>query len=213
MMILYHFSKAPNPLRVAMFLKEKNISVKSVEINPRLGENRSNSYLKINPKGTVPCLKLEDGSIINESLSICKYLDAIHPEPPLYGTKPKDKGIVDMWNRKIDFEGMNSIADIWRNSQENFVNRAVPDVRITKQIPELINRGKLLSKRFIEDIEKELINKPYIAGNFFSVADISLYVFFYFAQWVQVTPKEAHVNILNWKNNISKRDSVNVFPK
>ena len=155
-MKIYEFRRAPNPRRVQMFLAEKNIDVEYVQVNVRNGENRESDYLNINPKSGVPALQLDNGNVISESMAICRYFDAIQPEPFLFGETPEEKGLVEMWNRKIEIEGMNPVGECLRNSSEAFKDRAVPDPRATKQIPELAERGSMLANRFLDDMNFQI---------------------------------------------------------
>tara|TARA_Y100001970_G_scaffold241635_1_gene305357 strand:+ start:1159 stop:1797 length:639 start_codon:yes stop_codon:yes gene_type:complete len=210
-MKIYEFRRAPNPRRVQMFLTEKNIDVEYVQVNVRNGENRESDYLNINPKSGVPALQLDNGNVISESMAICRYFDAIQPEPYLFGETPEEKGLVEMWNRKIEIEGMNPVGECLRNSSEAFKDRAVPDPRITKQIPELAERGSMLANRFLGDINERLSKNKYVAGENFSMADINLYVFLDFASWVKVKPTDEHTDLLRWKDLIDTRESSKVF--
>ncbi len=210
-MKIYEFRRAPNPRRVQMFLVEKNIDIEYVQVNVRNGENRESEYLAINPKSGVPALQLDNGNVISESMAICRYFDAVKPEPFIFGNTPEERGLVEMWNRKIEIEGMNPVGECLRNSSEAFKDRAVPDPRVTKQIPELAIRGSMLANRFLDDIDKKLSESEYVAGKNFSMADINLYVFLDFASWVKVIPNDDHKNLLKWKESVSKRESAKVF--
>ena len=210
-MKIYEFRRAPNPRRVQMFLVEKNIDIEYVQVNVRNGENRESEYLAINPKSGVPALQLDNGNVISESMAICRYFDAVKPEPFIFGNTPEERGLVEMWNRKIEIEGMNPVGECLRNSSEAFKDRAVPDPRATKQIPELAVRGSMLANRFLDDIDKKLSESEYVAGKNFSMADINLYVFLDFASWIKVIPNDDHKNLLKWKESISKRESAKVF--
>lgn len=210
-MKIYEFRRAPNPRRVQMFLVEKNIDIEYIQVNVRNGENRESEYLAINPKSGVPALQLDNGNVISESMAICRYFDAVKPEPFIFGNTPEERGLVEMWNRKIEIEGMNPVGECLRNSSEAFKDRAVPDPRVTKQIPELAVRGSMLGNRFLDDIDKKLSESEYVAGKNFSMADINLYVFLDFASWVKVIPNDDHKNLLKWKESVSKRESAKVF--
>ena len=210
-MRIYEFKRAPNPKRVQMFLSEKKIDIEYVQVNVRSGENRESNYLSINPKSGVPALQLDNGVIISESMAICRYFDAIQPEPYLFGETPEERGLVEMWNRRIEIEGINSVGDCLRNSSEAFKDKAVPDPRVTQQIPELAERGRMLANRFLDDINNKLKNSEYVAGNQFSMADINLFVLLDFASWIKVTPTNNHVNLIKWKEVVSSRESAKVF--
>ena len=210
-MRIYEFKRAPNPKRVQMFLAEKKIDIEYVQVNVRSGENRESNYLSINPKSGVPALQLDNGVIISESMAICRYFDAIQPEPYLFGETAEERGLVEMWNRRIEIEGINSVGDCLRNSSEAFKDKAVPDPRVTQQIPELAERGRMLANRFLDDINNKLKNSEYVAGNQFSMADINLFVLLDFASWIKVIPNDNHVNLIKWKEEVSSRESAKVF--
>ena len=210
-MKIYEFRRAPNPRRVQMFLAEKKIEIEYIQVDVTKGENRESDYLSINPKGGVPALELDDGMIITESMAICRYFDALQPKPYLFGETPEEKGSIEMWNRKIEIEGMNAIGDCLRNSSEAFKDRAVADPRVTKQIPELAERGKMLANRFLDDINNKLKISKYVAGEDFSMADINLFVLLNFASWVKVIPTENHENLITWKESVNTRESAKVF--
>ena len=210
-MRIYEFKRAPNPKRVQMFLAEKKIDIEYVQVNVRSGENRESNYLSINPKSGVPALQLDNGVIISESMAICRYFDAIKPEPYLFGETAEERGLVEMWNRRIEIEGINSVGDCLRNSSEAFKDKAVPDPRVTQQIPELAERGRMLANRFLDDINNKLKNSEYVAGNQFSMADINLFVLLDFASWIKVIPNDNHVNLIKWKEEVSSRESAKVF--
>ena len=210
-MKLYKFSIAPNPLKVQMFLSEKKIIVDTVEINIRKKENLSSDYLKINPKGTLPCLKLNDGTLITESSAICKYFDETYPIPNLLGNNAKEKSIIEMWCRKIDNEGFNPVEDALRNSTERFKDRAIPGIIAAKQIPDLSKRGFMLINMFLDNCESQLRNNDFICGNKFTIADIYLYVLIYFCNWINISLGLKNKEIKFWHNQISKRESTKVF--
>ena len=140
-MILYDYPKAPNPMRLRLFLYEKQINFKSVFIDLRLNENLSKKNLKINPWGTLPFLKVNN-RIINESIAICKYLEVIHPTPNLLGKSALEQGVIEMFRRKIEIDGLNSVGEAFRNSAKAFKDRAIPGTEKIKQIPALVKRGK-----------------------------------------------------------------------
>lgn len=116
-MRLYDMTLAPNPRRVRIFLAEKGIEVPRVEIDIQKGENLEPDYLAINPRGVVPTLVLDDGTILDESIAICRYFEALQPEPNLFGRDPLEIARVEAWQRRIEFEGLFNIAAAFRNSR------------------------------------------------------------------------------------------------
>ncbi len=100
-MRLYDGGKAPNPRRVHVFLKEKGIEIERVQLDINALEPRSESYARLNPTKTVPALELDDGTVISETIAICRYLEELHPEPNLFGTTALEKALIEMWQRRV----------------------------------------------------------------------------------------------------------------
>jgi glutathione S-transferase len=153
-MKLYDFALAPNPRRVRMFLAEKGVEVPSVQVNTREREQFSGAFRAINPNCQVPALELDDGTIITESVAICRYFEETHPEPPLIGRDTVDRAIVEMWNRRVEFDGYLAVAEAVRNSLPMFEDRALSGVPGgVPQIPALAERGKATFGRFLTRID------------------------------------------------------------
>ena len=209
-MILYDYPKAPNPMRLRLFLYEKQINFKSVFIDLRFNENLSKKYLKINPWGTLPFLKVNN-RIINESIAICKYLEVIHPTPNLLGKSALEQGVIEMFRRKIEIDGLNSVGEAFRNSAKAFKDRAIAGTEKIKQIPALVKRGKKRACLFFDFLDKHLYKKSYIAANRFTMADIDAYVTFNFAKWIKIDGVRNRKNLKNWIKKIEKRKSVKIY--
>ena len=207
-MKLYDTKMAPNPKRVRIFLKEKGIEVEKVEMNLIEGENLSADYLKINPRGLVPTLILDDGTVLDESVAICRYLEEIQPEPNLLGTDAKEKALIESWQRHVEFDGFTPLLECFRNSFPGFADRALPGLPPEyKAIPELAERGKRRYQLFLENLNKRLGENEYIAGNRFTIADITAYCGIGFAKVVKMTIPEQHKHTLRWHKQISERPS------
>jgi len=210
-MKLYDFKMAPNPQRVNMFLVEKGIEVPTVEINTRERAQFADTYRAINAISQVPTLELDDGTCIAESMAICRYFEEIQPDPPLFGRDAKEKALVEMWSRRAEFMGYLSAADMLRNSSPVFKDRGLPGVPGgVPQIAELIERGRGAMDRFFAHFDKRLGEAQFVAGNLFSVADITTFVTIRFASRVDVAPSHSHANIARWLNEIGSRPSSNV---
>src|SRR6186713_980163 len=110
-MKLYDGGKAPNPRRVRVFLAEKGITVPAEQVDLGAQAHKSASFTAINPLQRVPALVLNDGTIITESIAICRYFEMQHPDPPLFGVGPKDAAIVEMWNRRAEINFFANVAD------------------------------------------------------------------------------------------------------
>jgi len=207
-MKLYDFTLAPNPRRVRMFLAEKAVDVPSVQINTREAEQFNEDFLTVNPRGTVPTLVLDDGTVLTESISICRYFEELHPEPSLFGRSAKEKAVIDMWNRRVEIEGYAPAADVVRNSLEMFHDRAIPGIpNGVPQIPALAERGRQSFARFIGRLDECLGASKFIAGDELSIADQTAFITFDFAKRGELEVPASAQNILRWQREMAARPS------
>ncbi|MFQ5658920.1 MAG: glutathione S-transferase family protein [Gammaproteobacteria bacterium] len=208
-MKLYDTIGAPNPRRVRIFLAEKQIDIPMIEINVVQGENLTGDFLKINPRGMVPVLELDDGTLIDESVAICRYIEEIHPQPNLMGTDPVSKATIESWQRHMEFDGLLAASDAFRNSFPGFASRAVPGVvEEFRAIPELARRGQRRMKLFFNSLNARLKDNPYVAGEVFSIADITAICAIDFAGARKVALPENHEYLRRWYERISDRPSI-----
>src|ERR1700738_4943253 len=170
---LYHSAASPNSRRVRIFLAEKGIAIPLAPVDLARGEQHSDAYRAINPRRVVPTLVLEDGTGIGEVLAIWRYLEEAHPATPLLGTTPKDKALVTMWERRAELEGFAAVMEGVRNAAPRLAGRAIAGPHDYAQIPELVQRSKLRVANFYSDMDARLAEVPFIAGEKFSVADIT----------------------------------------
>jgi glutathione S-transferase len=173
---LYHAPASPNSRRVRMFLAEKAISVSLVSVDLGTGEQHGDAYRTINPRRVVPTLVLEDGTAIGEVLAIWRYLEEACPATPLLGTTPKDKAVVTMWERRAELEGFAAVMEGVRNAAPRLAGRAIAGPHDYAQIPELVERSKRRVANFYGDMDARLAEVPFIAGEYFSAADITTLV-------------------------------------
>jgi glutathione S-transferase len=153
-------------------------------------------------------LELDDGTRIRESVAICRYLEALHPQPPLMGVDPKDTAIIEMWNREIEMEGMAGVADAFRNKVRGLAGRAVPGTtEETPQIPELVERGRGAALRCWRRLDAHLDGREFIAGERFTIADITAYVMVWFAAWIKLTIPEEQRHLQAWYDRVAARPS------
>ena len=206
-MILYDYPKAPNPMRVRLFIYEKKINIKSVLIDLRNQEHLRKKNLKINPWGTLPFLKIRN-KLLSETVAICKYLEVKYPIPNLLGKSALEQGEIEMFRRKAELEGINAVGEAFRNSAKAFKERAIAGPNKIKQIPELVKRGKKRAILFFDLMEHHLKKKKYIATNRFSIADIDTYVTYSFAKWIKIDGSKNRKNFKRWVKKIEKRKSV-----
>lgn len=203
-MILHDFG-APSPRRVRIFCAEKGLALPRREVNLGKGEQFAPEYRARNPRCTVPMLELEDGACIWDTLAICEYLEAIHPEPALFGTSPLDRARVVMWYQRIEQDGFQAVADTMRNAAPSFKDHAVPGPLPAAQIPALVERGKARVQQFYRDMDAHLEASAHVAGHFFSLADIQLLCVLDFgAGWGRM-PFDAFPALTAWHRRTSER--------
>jgi glutathione S-transferase len=208
-MRLYDMRVAPNPRRVRIFLAEKGIEVPKVEINIRAGENLQPEFLAINPRGVLPTLQLEDGTIIDESTAICRYFEELRPDPALMGRTALEKAMIECWTRRIEFDAGQPVVDAFRNSYPPYAERAVPGKAGTKAIPELVERGKARLAEFYPAIDARLAESEYVAGPSFSIADITLLCIADFARAIKLPSPEGLEHFSRWHAQVAARPSAN----
>lgn len=202
-MKLYDVAEAPNPRRVRIFVAEKGIEVPLVQVDLRKGEQRSPEFLRRNPSGKVPVLELADGTCIAESVSICRYFEALHPQPPLFGATPSEIGRIDMINRQLDLELFNAVGQAWVNGP--IVSKMMPQRTPNLQAKE---EGERAARRFYGRLDEMLGNQAFMAGDEFSVADITALCIIDFAgSLVNLAPDPALENLGSWHRRVSQRPS------
>ena len=210
-MVLYDMVKAPNPRRVRIFLAEKEIEVERIEVDIPSGANLTPEYRAINPRGVVPTLVLDDGTAIDESIAICRYFETLQPEPNLFGRDAIEIARVEAWQRRCEFEGLFNIAMVFRNTAAPFANRAMPGTAPPlPQIPELAERGRVLTWHFLDGLNERLGQSEYVASDCYTVADITAFVAIDFAKWVQIRVPEEHANTRRWYEAVVNRPSARV---
>src|ERR1700682_3983533 len=172
-MKLYQSSASPNSRRVRIFLAEKAIAMPIVPVDLAAREQISDAYAAINPRRVVPTLLLDDGTAIGEVPAILRYLEEAYPEPALLGTTPKTKAQVTMWERRVEQEGFASVMEPVRTAVPVLKNGAIAGPHDYDQIPALVERSKQRVRDFYADFNTRLADVPFVAGDAFSVADIT----------------------------------------
>jgi glutathione S-transferase len=199
-MKIYNSSTAPNPRRVRIFLAEKGIEVPYEEVDIVKAVNRGAEFRKKNPLATVPVLELDDGTCIAESVAICKYFEELHPQPPLFGVDAKDRALVEMWNRRMEFALFIPITDAFRQRHEFFKGRI-------RQVPEYAETQRLNAEDNLTWLDGELAARHFIAGERFTIADITAMVAIDFGRVSKIAIKPAHRNLARWNAEVSSRPS------
>ncbi len=202
-MKLYDVTQAPNPRRVRVFLAEKGIEVPMVQVDMAKGEHKRPEFLAKNPSGKVPVLELDDGTCIGESVAICRYFEAVQPEPPLLGTTPVEIARIDMMNRQLEFELLGPIGQAWVNGP--IVGRMMPD---RQQIPAAKTAGEKAARSFYRRLDTELADRRYMAGDGYSIADITaLCVIDFASRLVELEPDRSLEHLWRWHADVSGRPS------
>ena len=207
-MKLYDCRTAPSPRRVRIFAAEKGIELETVEIDLAKGEQFSESFRKINPDCVVPALELDDGTCINEVSAICRYLESVFPDPPLFGSTPVEMATVIMWDTKVEQQGLAAMKDAFRNSAKGLKGHALTGPVSYEQIPELAERGRSGVSVCLESLNDQLDGREFVAGDFFSIADITTLVLVDFAAWMKITIRDDANNLKRWYDAVSSRPSV-----
>ena len=200
-MLLYHDPTALNPRRVRIFLAEKGVAYDTIEVSIAKGANLTDDYRKKNPISLLPVLELPDGRVLRESMAICRFIEEEHPEPNLFGATTWERATIEQWNRHAELELLIPIAQIFRHTHAFWHGRI-------KQSPEY---GEILREQTTARyawFERELGRHPYIAGDRFSVADITALCAVDFGRIskIRIDP-ETQPNFAAWHARVSERPS------
>lgn len=207
-MKLYDWQIAPNPRRVRMFLAEKGIEIETVQVAGPRDMDLAPWFLKLNPRRRVPLLELDDGTHIGEAMAICRYFEARNPQPALFGRDARETAIVEMWEREADNNALQAGGESVRNSHPAFAGRALPGYpEPTPQIAELAARGRMRYYRFLELAEERLAHHAWLAGDAFSVADITAFCAIDFWHRFRMPLAEHHRQLSSWRGRIGERAS------
>jgi glutathione S-transferase len=199
-MKLHESAQAPNPRRVRIFLAEKGIEVPTVQVDIGKAENRRPEFIARNPMGGVPVLELDDGSHLAESVAICRYFEGLQPEPALMGIDARDRAFVEMWNRRMEFEIALPIMQSFRNTHDFFKGR----------IPQVAEYGavcKAAAEKRFEWLDAELASREFIAGDRYTIADITALVGIDFGRVTKIRIEPDQKNLKRWHDAVSQRPS------
>lgn len=204
-MIFYDCASAPSPRRVRIFMAEKSIELPTRQVDLRGGEQFSDAYKAINPHCTVPTLVLDDGTSLTESVAICRYLEMTHPEPPLFGRDAKEMALIEMWHRSVEFDGLFAVVEAFRNHAKGFKDRALPGPEPVAQIPDLVARGRKRIDLFLKDLDRRLGEAEFVAGESYSIVDITTFVTIDFAGWLHIEIPETASHLRRWYDAVAAR--------
>lgn len=200
-MKLFDGGKAPNPRRVRVFLAEKGIEVPLVPVDMGQMGHRSEEITRRNPLQRLPVLELDDGTIITESVAICRYFEEIQPEPALFGRGPAGRAQVEMWNRRMELNFLGAVAAAFRHIHPAMKEWEIP------QIPEWGEANKPKAVAFLEMLDNELADREFVAGDEYSIADISGMIGIEFMKPARIAVPEELTNIARWYGAVSSRPS------
>ena len=198
-----YVAPGPNSYRVRIFMAEKKIELPLVQLDYAKREHKAPEFLKLNSLGQVPVLEFDDGTIVTESVAICRILEDLHPSPPLFGTDAKSKGKIEMWNRRREQEVFGTIGSVVLHTNEFFKERVV-------QVPEFAEAQKGAIPGKWAWLDREMSDgRAYLTGDQFSMADISGMVTLWLSEVFsfEVPPKLA--NVARWNARLRQRPSWN----
>jgi glutathione S-transferase len=200
-MKLYDFGWAPNPRRVRIYLAEKGITLPTEQVDLAAVAHKSAFFTAINPLQRVPALVLDDGTVIAESIAICRYMEEIHPDPPLFGRGAVEVATIEMWNRRLELHLFFPVAHVFRHSHPAMKEMEVP------QVPDWAESNKPRVAEFLSILDRELAGRPFVAGDRLSVADITGLVAIDFMKPARLAVPEPCANVRRWHAALAARPS------
>lgn len=203
-MKLYDGGRAPNPRRVSIFLAEKDVEVERVPIDMGAMGHRSETITKLNPLQRLPVLELDDGTVLTESVAICRYIEALHPDPNLFGEGALETAQIEMWNRRAELGLLGAVAAVFRHLHPAMQTWEVPQVKEWGEA----NRDKVL--KYLDFLDEGLADRQFIAGERFTIADITAMVGVSFMKPAKLAVPDALKNVHRWYAEVSARPSARV---
>jgi glutathione S-transferase len=200
-MKLYDGGRAPNPRRTRIFLAEKGIKLPLEQVDLGAMQQQSPAYAAVNPLKRVPALVLDDGTVITESIAICRYFEVLQPDPPLFGRGALEIARIEMWNRRMELNLLFPVSHVFRNSHPAMKEMEVP------QVPAWAEANKPRILEFISFLDSELKERRFVAGDSFTVADITGLVAVDFMKPAKLALPDALGNLRRWHAAVSARPS------
>jgi glutathione S-transferase len=200
-MKLYDGGRAPNPRRVRIYLAEKGVAVPTEQIDLGSMQHKSAAYAAINPLMRVPALVLDDGTVITESIAICRYFESLHPAPPMFGEDGLEQAMVEMWTRRVEQNLLFPVTQVFRHLHPAMKAMEVP------QVAEWGEANKARLAAFLPILDRALQGRPFLAGAHYSVADITALVALDFMKPAKLAVPPEHGNVLRWHAAASARPS------
>jgi glutathione S-transferase len=200
-MKLFDGGRAPNPRRTRIFLAEKGISIPLVPVDMRALEHKQKTISSRNPLMRLPVLELDDGTIIAESVAICRYFEELQPEPALFGRGALGRALVEMWQRRMEFNLFGAVSAAFRHIHPAMKEWEIP------QIHEWGEANKPKALDFMRIIDGELAEREFIAGDEFSIADITGLIAIDFMKPTRISVPEELTNVRRWHAALNSRPS------
>ena len=200
-MMLYDTRTAPNPRRVRMYLAEKGLSVPTTQVDLVKQEHKTDAFRALNPNLQTPVLILEDGFALSETIAICRYFEELHPTPPLFGAGARGKAVVEMWQRRVELGLLLAVQFVFRHTHPAMTQLEKPQVKEFADV----YRPRVFS--FLEMLDGELGRRAFVAGDAFSVADITAFVAVEFMRPAKLALPEALTNVARWRAEVAARPS------
>jgi glutathione S-transferase len=201
-MKLYDGGRFPNPRRVRVFLAEKGIAMPTLEqVDLNTMQHKTEAFTALNPMQAIPVLELDDGTMISESVAICRYFEEVHPAPPMFGRDARDKAMVEMWSRRLEFGLFNAVSAVFRHGHPGMANHEVP------QVPEwaAANRDKVAAH--LRMLDKQLARHTFVTGDAYTIADITAQIAVDFMRLPKLTIPDDCSHVSRWHALVSARPS------
>jgi glutathione S-transferase len=200
-MKLYDTPLAPNPRRVRVFLAEKGVDIPKVTIDLGKMEQKSESYAAVNPRQRTPALELDDGSVLCESVAICRYIEALHPEPNLFGKTAKEIGEIEMWGRRMELNLLATVASAFRHLHPAMAAMEVPQVKEWGEA----NKGRIVEE--LAFLDRHLKGRDFVCCDRFTNADITAMIGVDFLRPTRVAVPDELVDLKRWHAAMQARPS------
>ena len=200
-MKLYDGGRAPNPRRVRIFLAEKGITIPSEQVDLGKLEQRSDAFTAVNPMQRVPALVLDDGTVIAESIAICRYFEALNPEPPLFGREALEIALVEMWQRRVELHLLFPVAMVFQHLHPAM------KIMVDPQVAAWGEANKPRVTQFLQLLDGELKDRPFVAGTDYTVADITAMIAVDFMRVSKLKVPDELANVKRWHAAVSARPS------
>ncbi len=195
---LHVTSSAPNPRRVLAFLAEKGVKVEVVELDMGKREHYAPDYVARAGAPVIPAMELEDGTFLTESVAICRYIEALHPEPNLLGADPLEIAQVEMWQRRVEFGLLLPVGFVFRHSHPSMKD-------LEDQVPEWAESNRPRVMRGLEMLDRRLSTAPFVAGERFTIADITAWLALDFMRVTRIRPPEELESLRRWQAKLADR--------